>query len=126
MADIAWLPLQANRFNSCKSDLKFVECAGHGVVALASSVVYAASVQDGNTGLLYSNAEEFEAKLRSVLMNASLREGLGLRARNWVGKERLLGLHYRDRYNWYSDLTNRLPQLTEEWRQRTPDVFGLC
>lgn len=48
-ADIAILPLQPNRFNSMKSDLKFLECAAHGTVALASPVVYDKTILVGPT-----------------------------------------------------------------------------
>ncbi len=39
-ADIALLPLEPTRFNRHKSDLKFIECASQGAVALASPTVY--------------------------------------------------------------------------------------
>ncbi len=51
--DIALLPLNFNRFNSMKSDLKFIECAGHGVTVLASPTVYENSIIEGRTGLIY-------------------------------------------------------------------------
>ena len=43
-ADIALLPLEPTRFNQHKSDLKFIECAAHGVAALASSTVYGRTI----------------------------------------------------------------------------------
>ena len=61
-SDIAILPLEFNRFNSMKSDLKFIESAGHGAVVLASPTVYEDTVDDGKTGLIYNSIQEFEEK----------------------------------------------------------------
>jgi len=48
--DIGLLPLEPTRFNQMKSDLKWLECAAHGVVALVSPTVYETSIVPGNTG----------------------------------------------------------------------------
>src|SRR5205814_130946 len=50
--ELSFMPLVDNPFNRTKSDLKFIEAASCRVVALASEVVYADSVQDGVTGVL--------------------------------------------------------------------------
>ncbi len=39
-AHVAFLPLQDTLFNRCKSDLKFLECAMHGVAMVASPTLY--------------------------------------------------------------------------------------
>ena len=51
---IAFLPLADTPFNRCKSDLKAIEAGGHGLAILASPVVYGASLQDGETGRLFT------------------------------------------------------------------------
>src|SRR5205823_53619 len=121
--DIALLPLKATSFNHMKSDLKFLECAGNGVVVLASPTVYEASVQDGRTGLLYRSAAEFEEKLRALIDDAALRQRLAAQAYAWVRDRRLLCQHYRQRYDWYLQMLGRLPQLNETLRQRVPELF---
>ena len=60
-ADIALLPLEPTRFNQHKSDLKFIDCGGHGVVALASPTVYDRTIRHGETGLIYHSLDEFAA-----------------------------------------------------------------
>ena len=60
-ADIALLPLEPTRFNQHKSDLKFIDCGGHGVVALASPTVYDRTIRQGETGLIYHSLDEFTA-----------------------------------------------------------------
>jgi precorrin-6B methylase 2/glycosyltransferase involved in cell wall biosynthesis len=120
---IALLPLAPTRFNSMKSDLKFLECAGNGVVALASSTVYERTIRDGELGLLFRSPAEFEAKLCNLIEDQDLRRRLATNAYLWARDNRLLAQHYRARYEWYLDMVNRLPQLNEELRARVPQLF---
>jgi SAM-dependent methyltransferase len=122
--EVALLPLEPTRFNSMKSDLKFVECSAHGVAVLASPTVYDASVKDGETGLIYRGVEDFEAKLRSLLEDRALRRGLAAKAYEWVKAGRLLSQHYRARADWYRRMVAQLPQLTADLRQRVPELFA--
>lgn len=117
-ADIAILPLKDTRFNRMKSDLKFVECAGHGAAVLASPTVYGDSLHHGSTGLLYRNAEEFAVSLRLLIENTALRHELAENAYAYVKRERLLSQHYKERYVWYDRLLARLPDLSRELLER--------
>lgn len=121
--DIGFLPLNPTRFNSMKSDLKFVECAGHGVVALASPTVYEGSIEEGKTGLIYRSVEEFEAKLRQLIDDANWRQQLAAKAYQYVKDNRLLSQHYRERRDWYLQMRDRLPELNEQLRSRVPELF---
>ncbi|MEM6500488.1 MAG: methyltransferase domain-containing protein [Cyanobacteria bacterium P01_C01_bin.89] len=121
--DVAILPLGATRFNCLKSDLKFLECAACGVTVLASPVVYEESIEDGVTGLLFRNPEEFEARLNGLIENSQQRLELARRAYDWVKANRMQCLHFRDRYNWYCQLYDRLPELNDSLRRRVPEVF---
>ncbi len=109
--DIGLLPLRRTEFNAMKSDLKFIECAGHGVVALASPTVYAASIVEGQTGLIYHSAEDFAAKLNELIINRDLRCRITTQAYEWVKDNRLLCQHFRQRRDWYLQMYNRLPEL---------------
>jgi spore maturation protein CgeB len=122
--DIALLPLRQNRFNSFKSDLKFLECAAHGVAVLASPTVYEASIQQGKTGLIYHSPQEFETQLRKLIANAQHRWQIATNAYNWVKDNRLLSQHYRQRYNWYREMRSQLPRLNRELRERVPELFA--
>lgn len=123
-ADIAILPLQFNRFNSMKSDLKFLECAAHGVTVLASPTVYAQSIVDEETGLIYHNQAEFEEKLLLLMEDRKMRLQISQNAYDWVAKYRLLCQHYRDRYNWYQAMFDRLPELNHSLEQRVPGILS--
>jgi len=106
-SDIAILPLLPTRFNCMKSDLKFLECAAHGVVALASPTVYDQTIQEDVTGMLYRNTEEFTSKLRQLMGDDTLRHSLASNARQWVASKRMLGQHYQQRLTWYNQLLDR-------------------
>ncbi|MGC8478154.1 MAG: methyltransferase domain-containing protein, partial [Acetobacteraceae bacterium] len=56
-AEIALMPLADTPFNRAKSDLKFIEAGACRVAPLASPVVYADSLTDGRTGLLFTDAD---------------------------------------------------------------------
>lgn len=120
--DIALLPLNPTAFNSMKSDLKFIECAGHGVTVLASPTVYEASIQSGETGLIYNSLTEFSAQLRQLIENPSFRQQLANNAYQWVKQNRLLAQHYRQRRDWYCQMRDELPRLTQELWQRVPEL----
>jgi SAM-dependent methyltransferase len=122
-ADVALLPLGPTRFNRHKSDLKFVECAAHGVACLASPTVYAETIRDGETGLLYDAPEAFEASLRRLLRDDGLRQRLAGAAYRQVAAERLLAHHFRERHDWYLELLARKPELDRDLRARLPALF---
>jgi SAM-dependent methyltransferase/glycosyltransferase involved in cell wall biosynthesis len=123
-SDIALLPLEPTDFNRMKSDLKFLECAAHGVAVLASPTVYEGSVIDGQTGRLFRWPAEFEERLRELIRDGDLRRRLAANAHAWVREQRLLGQHYRTRYDWYLQMRARLPELHEELRRRAPELFA--
>ncbi|WP_159789795.1 methyltransferase [Sodalinema gerasimenkoae] len=120
---VALLPLEPTRFNTMKSDLKFVECAGQGVAVLASPTVYERSLQDGKTGLLYRSVDDFGAKFRELLVSPSLRQQLGQAAYQWVAQHRLLEHHAQARAKWYFQMRDRLPELNDALKQRAPELF---
>ena len=117
-ADIAILPLKDTPFNRMKSDLKFLECAANGVVALASPVVYAQTIQDGETGLIYYSPNDFGEKLSGLLQDASTRRKIASQAYQWVKENRMLCMHFKKRLEWYRDLREQYDVLTEEIYQR--------
>jgi SAM-dependent methyltransferase len=122
--DIALLPLNENPINAMKSDLKFIECAGHGVVVIASPTVYANSIIDQQTGFIYQNPQTFEKCLREIINNHNFRQKIANNAYEWVKKNRLLSQHYYQRYNWYLQMRDELPRLNAELRERVPELFN--
>jgi glycosyltransferase involved in cell wall biosynthesis len=121
--DIALLPLSPTRFNSLKSDIKFVECAGHGVAVLASPTVYQDALRDEETGLLFRSLGEFESQLTRLIEDRPLRMRLAGNAFRYVAESRLVSQHIRARYEWYLKMFDQLPQLNAELRECVPDLF---
>ncbi|MBP2639093.1 MAG: Methyltransferase type 12 [Firmicutes bacterium] len=120
--DIALLPLLNNRFNRCKSDLKFIQCAARGAVVLASPTVYADSVTDGATGFLYENESQFAEKLSRLIADTALRQKMAVSAYDYVKKNRMLWQHYEKRVEWYRTMLGRLPELTRQLLERMPEM----
>lgn len=122
--DVVLLPLNDNEFNRCKSDLKFIESAAFGVVALASPTVYSDTIDHENTGMIFKSPEDFARQLRLLIENAELRQRLSHHAYEYVKSNRMMSQHYRKRIDWYRQLINRLPELNNELRQRVPAIFA--
>jgi glycosyltransferase involved in cell wall biosynthesis len=123
-ADIALLPLEPTQFNRHKSDLKFIECAAHGVAVLASATVYGNTIVHGETGLVYNSADEFGRLLSQLINDGLLHRRLGENARQYVAKNRLLARHFRARHEWYGQMFSRRRELNAELLQRVPELAG--
>lgn len=113
-ADIALLPLMDNEFNRMKSDLKFIESAGHGAVVLASPTVYQDTVRDGETGFIYHDPDEFRQYMELLIENQERRLTMAESAYRYVQDNRLLSQHYEERIDVYRSLIGNLPQLNKE------------
>ncbi|MBO6290890.1 MAG: glycosyltransferase [Selenomonas sp.] len=120
-SDISFLPLRDNDFNRTKSDLKFIESAGHGAVVLASPTVYEATVRDGRNGFLYRDTREFKEYLTLLIENRERRLETAEAAYRYVQEERLLSGHYLERVAWYREMAARREELDREMMKRLAD-----
>jgi glycosyltransferase involved in cell wall biosynthesis len=120
--DIALLPLQDREFNRYKSDLKFLECASSGAVALASPLIYRDTIEEEVTGLLFRDPAEFVEKLTRLITDRAYRRQLAGNAHQWLKAHRMLTQHVMGRYHWYLELNEKLPALTHELKQRYPEI----
>jgi len=91
--DISLIPLSDSTFNRSKSDVKFLESASRGCAVIASTTVYSDSIKHEQTGLLFSDQEEFQACLKSLICNPRCIPQLGKNAYNYIKKNRLLSRH---------------------------------
>ncbi|MRR12221.1 glycosyltransferase, partial [bacterium] len=79
--DIGIAPLIDNKFNSCKSDLKFLEYSKIGMPSVLSKVApYMRSVRHGENGFLATNTKDWLKYLRTLIKDAELREAMSARA----------------------------------------------
>jgi hypothetical protein len=117
-SEISFMPLADTPFNRAKSDLKFIEAASCRVAALASSVVYGGSIEDGRTGLLFHNAEECRAGLQHLLAMPELARNLADAARQHITDHRMLAYQVAPRIAWYRTLWARRHALEAARQQR--------
>lgn len=106
--DIAIAPLLDTRFNRCKSDLKYVECAMAGLPVVASQVdSYTAAIVQGENGFLARNTKDWLKHLRRLIEDSSLRDRIGEAARPFA-EERLVSANA-----WRWEKTYGLPDSRE-------------
>jgi hypothetical protein len=117
-SEISLMPLDDTPFNRAKSDLKFIEAGACRVASLASSVVYRNSIAHGETGLIFSNPDEFHRHFLQLTAIPDLALELGNNARRMVTRHRMLADQVAPRIAWYRDLWSRRAALTEALRTR--------
>jgi glycosyltransferase involved in cell wall biosynthesis len=110
--EISFMPLGDTPFNRAKSDLKFIEAGACRVAALASHIVYADSIEDGRTGLLFRSPDELHERLLRLVAMPELARGLGNAARSHIAGERMLAYQVAQRIAWYRSLWARRVELT--------------
>ena len=116
------MPLDDTEFNHCKSDLKFIEASACGAVALASPVVYAGSIRNWDTGVIFTSPDEFSSALARLIEDAALRQRLAQQAYRYVSEERQLDGQLAARERWYSSLVARRNELTAALLARVPEL----
>ena len=90
--DIAIAPLEATRFNQCKSDIKFLDYGALGAAGVFSRVpAYASSVRHMESGLLIENdSKAWEEGLEALLSDSDLRMRVAGNASRALYQERTL------------------------------------
>ncbi|WP_052263250.1 glycosyltransferase [Geobacter pickeringii] len=85
--DIGLVPLADNRFNRCKSNIKWLEYSACGIAGIYADLSpYRSCVRDGETGLLVSgyDADAWVAAIESLIDNPDRRHAMALAARTEV------------------------------------------
>jgi hypothetical protein len=123
-AHINLLPLLDDEFRRMKSDVKFVESAAHGAVALASPTAYADSLRHGETGMIFRDPGEFGTHLRELIARPELRNKLRRAAWEYVARERMLSQQVATRLAWYRGLCARREELTAQLYARVPSLVS--
>jgi 2-polyprenyl-3-methyl-5-hydroxy-6-metoxy-1,4-benzoquinol methylase len=121
-SEISFMPLLDTPFNRAKSDLKFLEAAAARVAALASPVVYGASIENGRTGLLFDNARDLQQKLMRLVANPELAQVMGDAARAFVARHKMLAYQVAERNAWYRSLWARRDALRRDLFRRVPEL----
>lgn len=116
--EISFMPLGDTPFNRAKSDLKYIEAGACRVASLASHIVYADSIEDGRSGLLFRDGDDLYDRLLRLVAMPELARGLGNAARTYVAGERMLAYQVAPRIAWYRSLWERREELTNALRVR--------
>jgi hypothetical protein len=114
--DIALAPLRETVFNSCRSGIKWYESSAvwRPAATLASRAgAFKNEMEDGKTGLLFSDEDEFETKLEALILDSTLRTYLSTNAKDWVRTNRDPAIHVQKLYEKYAE--------TREARLNWPD-----
>jgi len=121
-SEISFMPLRETSFNRCKSDLKFIEAAAHRVTALASPTVYASSIANGSTGLIFHGPDDLKHYLYQLVTAPSLGQSIADNARRYVIGNRMLAYQISERLHWYRSLWARRKELTDALLARVPEL----
>jgi glycosyltransferase involved in cell wall biosynthesis len=111
-------PLHDDRFNRCRSAIKFYE--GSVMRKPAATLAqrtgpYLDEIQDGETGLLFSDPGEFERQLSTLIENETLRTTLAKNAKDWV-------VQNRDAFKHVARHISFLEELREEEKIEQPHM----
>jgi tetratricopeptide (TPR) repeat protein len=100
--DIGLAPLSPSPYDRCRSDIRFVEYAAHGVLAICSEIdPFRDVVRPGQTGYLYRDVTELETVLERALAEGEVRAAIPARAARYVASERLEKAHAPERLAFY-------------------------
>lgn len=108
--DIAVAPLLPSEYNLCRSDVKFLEYAAHGVVGIYSSPgPYDETVVHGETGMLYRSNDELIACIEKLYSDQELVSKIRENAYRYVEQNRRAEAHVEERLKYYRELFSRVP-----------------
>ncbi len=99
--DIGIAPLAPTAYNRCRDDVRFLEYAAHGVLAVCAELEpFREIVRPGQTGFLFRDTAELETVLERALAEAELRAAIPARAAR-TAAERMERPHAAHRLGFY-------------------------
>lgn len=117
--DIGIAPNRDQGFNRARSDVKFIEYAGYGAVAVVQRLTpYLDSVRHGENGFLFGSQAELFETLDWLVSHPAERARVRQRAYEYVASERIFARHAADRIVYYDELRSAPPPSS------APDVFA--
>ena len=109
--DIGLAPLLPTPYNQCRSDVKFLEYAAHGVVPVLQRLAPYAAVQDGGNGFLFDTPEQLITLLCMLQAAPGLRQQVASAAYDQVRTQRRIELHADQRLRFYREQIARIKGL---------------
>jgi len=103
--DIGLAPNRDAGFNRARSDVKFLECAGWGALAVVQRLApYLDSVKHAENGYLFASAAELVSVLERLVADPAERQRVRRQAHAYVMSERLQAPHAAERLAFYTEL----------------------
>ncbi len=109
--DVVLSPLEGLGGEAYKSDIKFLEASRAGAAMIASPAVYAATIEDGVTGLIAREPGDWAAGLSRLIAEPDLRNTIARAAWDYVKAERMMCKQVAARRDWYRSLIDRRAEL---------------
>ncbi|MFD1796170.1 methyltransferase domain-containing protein [Paracoccus aurantiacus] len=119
-ADVSLMPLEGLPEELGKSDVKWVEAASRGAVAIASPAVYGETIRHGENGFLAQTPQDWPDLLISLAADPELRSRIAAAARAEVAQGRMMADQVGKRRDWYLELFARRAELFEAAIGRSP------
>jgi tetratricopeptide (TPR) repeat protein len=103
--DIGLAPVEDTGFNRCRSDVKFLEYALHGVAPVLRALVpYQRTVEHGATGMLFHDSVEMLSMLDELVENVEYRQRIAANAKHYIVEQRQERAHAVERIEFYRSL----------------------
>lgn len=123
--DIGLAPNRDRGFNRARSDVKFLEYAAFGAVAVVQRLVpYVSTVQHGQNGFFYEDSSGLLQILGALVNDPSERQRVRERAHAYVSQHRLQAAHTAERLQLYAELLPNAPAGSEP-AQRFAELASL-
>jgi tetratricopeptide (TPR) repeat protein len=106
--DIGLAPLLPTPYNQCRSDVKFMEYAAHGVVPVLQRLAPYARVRDGETGFLFDNPTHLLTILDTLAGAPALRQRVATAAHGYLHSQRRIEQHAHQRLDFYRQQLDRV------------------
>jgi len=120
--DVSFMPLQKNKFNQCKSDLKAVQAASNSLVPLSTPVVYNNNFVNKKTAAFFTTNEELLQILNSWSENPENMRQIGKNAQEYVASNRLYCYQINKKIESYYSLWERREQISKDIFERIVDI----
>ncbi|MDO5606654.1 MAG: glycosyltransferase [Paracoccus sp. (in: a-proteobacteria)] len=119
-SDVVLMPLAGLPDERGKSDVKWIEAARSGAVAIASAPIYAKTIRDGETGFIARDPADWAPLLIRLAGDPDLRARVAARARAEVAAHRMMAGQVAARRDWYLDLWARRHEIFARALHRHP------
>jgi len=104
---IGLAPLLPTAYNTCRSDVKFLEYASRGVVPVLQRLPTYAGASHGHTALLFSTTDELLTLLDGLVADPEHGQALARAAHRHVARHRLLAHHVPGQLAFYRQLVTQ-------------------